>query len=188
MGTITIQPPDWRRERAWRRVTVLLSFLLGFLLALACFGFWMYSSYREKEDLEGRLAREKRQTQALSALNAETNQKLAAIESDLNLATTKLTVSLGRLEKVQAEPRVRESDEQRLSSNHRNFSDPVWNAWSEPFSSDKVLFAPQKLQPARDYSFVINLAALPYDQDKSAKDSGVYSQEPDSSFLDSEPC
>lgn len=144
----------------------------------------MNSIDKESKDLAKRLEMEKRQNSALAGQIDEADQKLAAIATDLSATANKLNLAQGSLKAARQQAQFLKHEETRLASDHRTFSDPVWNVWTEPFSSDRILFAPQKLQPERDYSLVINLAALSYDEDKFAKDAGVYSQRADSSFME----
>lgn len=180
--SIKTSEPSWKSK-----IRAVIAFLLGALLALLGFAFWGYRANLGEKSLRSQLENERKKSAAMRDEIAESDRRISALAKDLQASTGRLTITQSNLAMARREVQASKANEVQLAGEHRTFSDPVWNAWAEsysPNSPDRVSFSPQKLQPGKDYSFVLNLAALSYDEDRTARDSGVYSQHADSSFLD----
>lgn len=149
-------------NRKWR------SFAAGFLVGLICLGSGMIIV------LNTNLRKQPKEAQAVVA--AQSN-----IQNDLAVTSSTSVELRGKSSAGSRKRSARLAKEANGSFTQRTFTTPVWNAWVEA-ASDSTIFKPQRLQPTQDYSFVVNLAALHYNEDQSDKDAGVYSKDASTNF------
>lgn len=64
------------------------------------------------------------------------------------------------------------------SPEKRTFDEPIWNLWTEPPSAG-VSWKPVRMAPNRDYTFVVNLSAMPL---REFADAAVYARRANSTF------
>jgi len=178
-----------------RRLRVIIAAILGFALACLCVVIVMKSRRSQQNEVEDLLKeqskeikqQQQRQQQIDEALAEQSNQivkRMASMEYEINSVKKDLGDTKKQENSVQnAAAFGHEEASSKKAPNQKDFAEPVWNVWLEPYSAGGLLYTPQKIQPDKDYSFVVNLAALSYDQDISSRDAGVYSQRADPSFV-----
>jgi hypothetical protein len=178
--------PNPEQESTNRKWSWVLAFLAGFLVALICLGYVLHSVLKTNGELEGRITKQTEELKQRSAQLMEMESRVASYESDMATVRDKLKITQGQLIKSRKELKTLSTEGVQTKSAQRTFTVPVWNVWAEPASgsADSAIFKPQRLQRKHDYSFVVDLAALHFDEDQTDKDAGVYSKDSSTKFRD----